>query len=210
LLALALAAALLAACGGDAAPSSSEAATTSGPTTTAPATTTTAGAPTSTTTAPASTTTETVPDSAPFPGDTATKSGAGGIGLLTGIRYGDHEDHVRIVFDFREPSFPSWEVGYVPGEIHGMLDPEGGWVAGDAFLVARFQPAGTADIREAVPVVTYDGPRRIDIGMGSVVQLLLIEDFEAQMWWAIGLTGEQPFRVGTMTDPPRIYIDIAY
>ena len=125
------------------------------------------------------------------------------------MRFGDHEDYVRVVFDFQDPSFPNWEFGYVPGEIQGEIEPEGGWVEGEAFLVARFAPAGTADIREADPVITYDGPRRIDVGLGSVVQLLIIEDFEASLWWAIGLTGEKPFRVGTMTDPPRIYVDIA-
>ena len=77
-----------------------------------------------------------------------------------------------------------------------MVEPEGGWVEGTAFLVARFQPSGTADISGADVVMTYDGPRRIDVGLGSVVQLLIIEDFEANLWWAIGLTGEKPFRVG--------------
>ncbi|MFH1330663.1 MAG: hypothetical protein ABIJ48_08465 [Actinomycetota bacterium] len=173
--------------------------------TTAPTTTTASGGTTTTATTP-STTTITLPA---FPGDTDPKTGTGGIGLLTGVRFGDHEDHVRVVFDFQEPSFPHWEIGYVPGEIHGMLDPGGGWVEGEAYLVARFTPAGTADLREAEPVVTYHGPRRIDVGLGSVVQLLIIEDFEANLWWVIGLTGEKPFRVGTMTGPPRIYVDIA-
>lgn len=203
----ALAATLLAAgCGG-----SDAATTTAGPaSTTSPAPSTTAASTTTTTstsTTAVPTTTSPLPT---FPGDTETKRGAGGIGLLTGVRIGDHEDYVRVVFDFREPSFPNWEFGYVPGAIQGTIDPEGGWVEGDAFLVARFQPAGTADIRETTPVITYDGPRRIDVGAGSVVQLLIIEDFEANLWWAIGLTGEKPFRVGTMTGPPRIYVDIAY
>jgi hypothetical protein len=87
--------------------------------------------------------------------------------------------------------------------------PEGGWVEGDAFLVARFQPSSTADLSGSEVVMTYDGPRRIDAGQGSVVQLLIIEDFEANLWWAIGLTAEKPFSVGTMTGPPRVYVDIA-
>lgn len=161
---------------------------------------------TTTTTTPNPSTTLALP---PFPGDMEPKSGPGGIGLLTGVRFGDHEDFVRVVFDFREPSFPSWEVAYVPGEIEGMAGPEGGWVEGEAFLVARFTPAGTADIRQAQPVVTYSGPRRIDIGLGAVVQVLLIEDFEANLWWAIGLTGERAFRVGVAKNPPRIYVDIS-
>jgi len=175
-------------------------------TTTLPAPTTTEAVTTTlgtTTTAPTTTTT------VPFAGDTAPESGAGAFGLLNGVRVGDHEGFTRIVFDFQEPSFPNWEFSYVPGEVEGMVEPEGGWVAGDAFLMARFQPSGTADLSGADVVMTYDGPRRIDVGNGSVVQLLIVEDFEAVLWWAIGLTGEKPFSVGTMAGPPRIYVDIA-
>ena len=175
-------------------------------TTTLPAPTTTEAVTTTlgtTTTAPTTTTT------VPFAGDMAPESGAGAFGLLTGVRVGDHEGFTRIVFDFQEPSFPNWEFSYVPGEVEGMVEPEGGWVAGEAFLMARFQPSGTADLSGADVVMTYDGPRRIDVGNGSVVQLLIVEDFEAVLWWAIGLTGEKPFSVGTMAGPPRIYVDIA-
>jgi len=173
-------------------------------------TTTTATTEATTTTAVTTTTTTTAPTTTiPFPGDTGPKSGAGAFGLLTDVRIGDHEGYTRIVFDFQEPDFPNWEFAYVPGEIEGMAGPEGGWVEGEAFLVARFQPSGTADLSGSEVVMTYDGPRRIDVGTGSVVQLLIIEDFEANLWWAIGLTGERPFSVGTMTGPPRIYVDIA-
>ncbi|HSQ38340.1 MAG TPA: hypothetical protein VLS92_10655 [Acidimicrobiia bacterium] len=181
---------------------------TTAPTTTSDATTTTA-AETTTTAATTTTAVTTTTTTAPFAGDTDPKSGTGAFGLLTGVRIGDHEGYTRIVFDFQEPDFPNWEFAYVPGEIEGMAGPEGGWVEGDAFLVARFQPSSTADLSGSEVVMTYDGPRRIDVGLGSVVQLLIIEDFEANLWWAIGLTGEKPFSVGTMTGPPRIYVDIA-
>jgi hypothetical protein len=212
LLPLGLALALLAAgCGDDDAATTTTAAatTTAGSTTTAATTTTITTAPTTTTAAAPTTTTTAPTTTTSFPGDTSAKTGDGAFGLLTGVRFGDHEDYVRIVFDFQEPSFPNWEIGYVPGEIHGMSDPAGGWVEGTAFLVARFQPSGTADISGSDAVMTYDGLRRIDVGLGSVVQLLIIEDFEANLWWAIGLNGEKPFRVGTMAGPPRIYVDIA-
>jgi hypothetical protein len=221
-LALALTAA---ACGGDAlepATSTTAAVTTTGVATTGVTTTgvtttgatsTSGAAPTTaatTTTAAATTTTAAATTTiAPFDGDTDDKTGAGAGGLLTDVRIGDHDGFTRIVFDFQEPAFPNWEFGYVPGEIHGMIEPEGGWVEGDAFLIARFQPSMTADISGPDVVITYDGPRRIDVGVGSVVQLLIIEDFEANLWWAIGLTGEKPFRVGTLTGPPRVFVDIA-
>jgi hypothetical protein len=198
--------------GGPATTASTTAPTVPAGTTTGPATTTTT-LPASTTTAPATTTVATTgtttTTTVPFAGNTDPKSGAGAFGLLTNVRIGDHDGYTRIVFDFQEPDFPNWEFAYVPGEIEGMVEPEGGWVEGAAFLVARFQPSGTADLSGSEVVMTYDGPRRIDAGTGSVVQLLIIEDFEANLWWAIGLTGGKPFSVGTMTGPPRIYVDIA-
>jgi hypothetical protein len=214
---LALALALTsAACGDDAfePTTSTTAATTTGattsttdnPATTGAAPTTAATTTTATTTTTTAATTTTI---APFDGDTDDKTGAGAGGLLTDVRIGDHEGFTRIVFDFREPTFPNWEFGYVAGELHGMIEPEGGWVEGDAFLIARFQPSMTADISGPDVVITYGGPRRIDVGVGSVVQLLIIEDFEANLWWAIGLTGEKPFRVGTLAGPPRVFVDIA-
>ncbi len=78
----------------------------------------------------------------PFPGDTEPKSGTGGIGLLTGVRFGDHEDYIRIVFDFQEPSFPNWEVAYVAGEIQGEIEPEGGWVEGERLPGGPLRPGG--------------------------------------------------------------------
>ena len=197
--------------GGPATTASTTAPTVPASTATGAATTTTT-LPASTTTAPATTvatTSTTTTTTAPFAGSTDPKSGAGAFGLLTNVRIGDHDGYTRIVFDFQEPAFPNWEFAYVPGEIEGMVEPEGGWVEGAAFLVARFQPSGTADLSGSEVVMTYDGQRRIDAGTGSVVQLLIIEDFEANLWWAIGLTGEKPFSVGTMTGPPRIYVDIA-
>jgi hypothetical protein len=179
--------------------------------TTAPADTTTGAsttaAPATTSTVPTTSTTTTT--TVPFAGGTYPQSGAGAFGLLTNVRVGDHDGYTRIVFDFQEPDFPNWEFAYVAGELEGMVEQEGGWVQGAAFLVARFQPSGTADLSGPEVAMTYDGPRRIDVGTGSVVQLLIIEDFEANLWWAIGLIGEKPFSVGTMTGPPRIYVDIA-
>lgn len=180
---------------------------TTAPGTTGPTAPPTTGAPT--TTGAATTTTAAPTTTVPFAGDTAPKSGTGAFGLLTGVRVGDHEGFTRIVFDFQEPSFPNWELAYVPGEIETTGEPEGGWVDGAAYLVARFQPSGTADLSGDEVVMTYDGPRRIDVGNGSIVQLLIIEDFEANLWWAIGLVGEKPFSVGTLAGPPRIYVDIA-
>jgi hypothetical protein len=65
------------------------------------------------------------------------------------------------------------------------------------------------DISGPDPVQTYFGPETIDVGAGSVDQVVFVEDFEASMEWVIGLTGEKPFDVFTLEDPTRLVIDIA-
>ncbi len=200
--------ALLAAACADDTTVTTTASATSAPTTTA-AVTTTVPAATTAATATASTTT-TVATTIPFAGDTGPKSGPGTGGLLTNVRFGDHDGFTRIVFDFEEPALPGWEFRYGTDQEYGMAYPGPPYVAGSSYLMGRFYPSGTVDISDPVIIVpTYTGDSRIDVNNASVVQLLLVEDFEAQMWWVIGLSDEKPFSVGTLTGPPRIYVDIA-
>ncbi|MGE5209677.1 MAG: hypothetical protein ACM3MM_00340, partial [Acidobacteriota bacterium] len=56
----------------------------------------------------------------------------------------------------------------------------------------------------------YDGPDQIiPTNVEHIEELRLIENFEGMHQWAIGLDRERPFSVSTLSDPPRIVIDIA-
>jgi hypothetical protein len=184
--------------------------TTGGATTTAAETTTTAG--TTTTAAETTTTAATTTTVAPFEGDTTTKSGAiqgSPTGLLTDVRFAQREEgFTRIVFDFQAADgIPGYEVGYEPGPFRNMAEVEVP-VSGSAFLAIRMFPASRVDLSVDPYVITYTGPESLLIIGSNIREIVFLEDFEANMTWIVGLDAQKPFRVGTLADPPRIFIDI--
>jgi hypothetical protein len=63
--------------------------------------------------------------------------------------------------------------------------------------------------RPNIPL-TYDGPERITMtGPGPATDLVFVGDFEANLYWAVGLTRETRFAVGVLSNPTRLVIDIA-
>ena len=164
--------------------------------------------PTSSTT----TTTGATTASAPFVSDTRLKQG--GIvgnpgGQLMGVRFAQREDFTRIVFDFTGTGIPAYRVEYAPGpftDAAGTSIP----VDGNRFLLITISPAMRWDITDPDNLVqVYTGPERIDLSTRSVTEMALVDDFEATMQWAVGVSDEQDFAVGTLDNPPRVYVDIA-
>lgn len=178
--------------------------------TTTTAETTTTNLVTTTTTEPPTTTETTA--TGPFSGDAEPKSGAAqGIpyGTLTGVRTAQHDGYSRLVFDFGgTDGVPAYDVRYQTGPFHDIADREVA-VAGAAFLVVHLRPAMRADLNHPDAPLTYAGPLRFDPGAASVAEVVFLEDFEGEMIWVVGLTAPKPFAVGTLTHPPRIYLDIA-
>jgi hypothetical protein len=190
--------------------------TTSAATTTSTvAITTTSEAPTTTTTSPATTTTSTSSSTSEAPIDptefdtsakTAEATGDPGS-ALTDIRLGDHTTFTRIVFDFEGDGTPAYEVGFETGPFSGS----GGGTAvsprGSAFLAIHVFPGLTYDVDDSTP--TYVGPTSFAPGLGAIEEIVFVDDFEADMLWVIGLSGERGFDVSTRVDPQRLVIDIA-
>lgn len=180
-------------------------ATTTPASTTPPSTTTVAS--TTTTTLPPTTTT--APD---LGWDTATKSSDAVIGdpgpSLIDVRVGDHPGFVRIVFDFTGVGTPAYAVGYEAGPSFtgsGGGDPVS--PAGSAFLAVHVFPGLTYDIDTLDPA--YYGPLSFDPGFDPVAEVAFVDDFEADMFWIIGLDEMTGFTVDTLVDPVRLVVDIA-
>jgi len=177
-------------------------------TTTAPASTTTTAVTTTTTTIPSSTTTEGPADPSGFDTDTKTAKSTGEPGsALTGVRTGDHTTFTRVVFDFKGDGTPRYEVGYESGPTFNGSGGDPIAPDGAAFLVVRIVPGLTYDVDDFSP--TYLGPTSFDPGLGAIVEIVFVNDFEADMYWVIGLTGERGFQVSTRVEPQRVVIDIA-
>lgn len=172
-------------------------------TTIPPATTTTAG---TTTTAPEETTTT----SAAFAGDTAPKSNDAIVGdpeaYLTEVRFGEHEEFVRVVFELTGAGEPIWMVAYADPPF--TTDGEGGEVpvAGTAFLKIDMTPGARYDQDFTL---TYEGDLVLQPDLSPIDQVVFLDDFERVMHWVIGLDAERPFTATLLQDPLRLVIDIA-
>ncbi|MEX2322643.1 MAG: hypothetical protein WEA29_02580 [Acidimicrobiia bacterium] len=186
-------------------------------TTTALADTTTTAAPeTTTTTEPATTTTaETTTTAADvdFADDfdeVLNTEITGNPGpSLTDIRFGAHPGYARIVFDLTGSGTPMYHVRYEDPPFY--TDGEGAEVEinGSAFLVVTMSPVSSYDTESEEFELVYTGDRELYPGLDPIVEVINTGDFEAQMTWIIGLTGQKGFRVQILQDPLRIVIDIA-
>jgi hypothetical protein len=131
-------------------------------------------------------------------------------GNLIDVRTGAHTGFTRIVWEMDgDQGTPWYTIGYADPPFADVADDVVP-VDGDAFLRVVFFPGMRHDISDPSDIVqTYLGPDTIDVGLGSVVQVVFVDDFEANMEWAVGLTGVRPFHVFTLENPTRLVIDIA-
>jgi hypothetical protein len=140
-----------------------------------------------------------------FDGSTSPTSAAGTRARLTGFGHASQPGAERLVFDFQGGP-PGYQVHYVSG--HGVAKPSGqlATVAGDAAIDVVFDPAMAHD-DQGHPTVS--GSQSTNIAEGSVVEAVLVEDFEGYVSFAVGVLGHPAFHVIVLSAPPRIAVDIA-
>lgn len=121
------------------------------------------------------------------------------------IRTGGHECFERVVLELQGAGeLPGYRVRYEADPILKSPSDLPTDVAGDATLVLSFgawmtNPDGSG----------YGGPTEfVPTNVVNIKELELIENFEGQSAWAIGLDRQRGFAVSTLTDPVRIVIDI--
>jgi hypothetical protein len=179
---------LLAACGGD----SSEKTSSTSPSTTSPSPTTTEAEPQAA--AGGATTPVSVAPTHP-------------TAHLVAVRSARQQTVDRVVFEFTE-QVPGYSVAYKPKPIMGTSGKEV-TVAGATALVVRMESASGVDTNTGFKQ-TYAGPTHVQpSGTRLVKEVAQAEDFEGVLSWVIGLDAQAPFRVSTLTSPPRLVIDIA-
>jgi hypothetical protein len=142
---------------------------------------------------------------------TDSKSGSGPdtVSLLTQVRTGTRPCADRVTFQFRDGSPPAYTVAYEPGPFTLGESGQPLTVQGSAFLVVRFPHASGVDLTSPDVTPTYTGPESIvPTGLAHVREVRRLEDFEAVLVWVIGVDGTQPFTVGVLDGPPRVYLDI--
>jgi hypothetical protein len=183
--------AVLAGCGGD---DDSDAGTTS--VTTTPASAPSTAAPT--TAAPCPAQGGTAPVVVDFPNRLSSLVGHD-------IRTGAHECFERVVMEFEgDGEMPGYKVEYVDDPVHLSPSDQTVDIAGDATLVVSVGAWMTT-----MEGTGYQGPQQIvPANVVHIRELRLIENFEGMHAWAIGLDERRSFEVSTLTDPPRIVVDV--
>ena len=136
-------------------------------------------------------------ESDPFPGEWP-------LAQFVEVRHGEHDRFERIVFEF-DGDLPGWQTAY---DDLPLLHPQSGEeipLEGDAYIGTSFAPAvatwGDGD---------YTGPERITVDGDIVTEVVLVQDFEDGLMWAIGVDHETAYAVGYRDGPTRFIIDVAH
>jgi hypothetical protein len=208
LLALATAlvlASLVAGCGSDGAQEAGSLPTV--PAATEPVATDTTPAQSTTSTEEAPTTTQATEPAAPVKCDPET-AGDKVFANLTDVRVGAHDGYDRIVFEFANPGgkagIPRFEIRQAKPPF--SEDPSGIPIDVEGNAFARIVLQGTSGY-DFDGNATYDGPRRLTPGFGTLTQAVEGGDFERTMTWILGLSRPTCWQIQALHNPDRLVID---
>ena len=180
-----------------------------------PLTTTTTGVtepstapPSPTVSAPPATTPTRPEGSGGFSATPVSVPATGEVALLSAVRAAGQQGFDRVVFEFTA-ELPGYKVGYVERPV--LEDGSGKEVSvtGGAVLEVRMAPASGVELSASGVRPTYTGPARLrPSGTVVVAEVVRVGDFEGQLTWVVGTSGRAPFKVSTLSAPPRLVIDV--
>jgi hypothetical protein len=126
---------------------------------------------------------------------------AAGPALLTAVRV----ERGRGELEFRGGP-PGYRVQYIERPVQEDASGKTIDVKGGAVLQVHMEHASAADLANG-GVAVYTGPKRID-GTGPVLEAVDAGDFEGVLTWVLGVPSLLPFRVITLTNPPRLVVEV--
>lgn len=137
--------------------------------------------------------------------------GEGETSYLDGVRLGLHSSFDRVVFAFRGDRTPSYRVRYVDPPIREQPSGREMEMEGEAYLEVSMHPASGIDMTGDEPQETYEGADRIQPDTTEVIEeAARTTDHHRGLSWVIGLQHWSQFAVGTLSDPPRIVVDVMH
>lgn len=162
--------------------------------------------------APSPSTATSTPVQSPQPAaNTSEKTGVstGGTGKLVGVRLARNDGYDRLVLEFTD-GVPAYKIGYRP--LPAYADPSGKDIplpgASESIRVTLTGATGNGGGPDGVQ--TYFGPSTITAETTVVTEAKAAGDFEAVLSWVVGLRSKVPFRVTTLSGPPRLAIDFEH
>jgi hypothetical protein len=114
----------------------------------------------------------------------------------------------RIVFEFEGNQLPGYRVEYADKAVNCASGADltaflGGGNLPAAILVVDMRPAAAhTEAGEAT------AQRDLGANLATITRAFRTCDFEGVVVYAVALTAQQPFRVSTLPDPPRLVIDV--
>ncbi len=126
---------------------------------------------------------------------------AAGVAVATDLRVGAHRDYDRVVIEFRG-GLPGYELSFVDSiEQAGSGRPVE--LAGAASFLITLEPAsGHGEDGASTVPASADGS-----GLEAVAEVRLIDDYEGQLRFAVGLNTQVEPKVQTLSNPPRLVLD---
>lgn len=124
--------------------------------------------------------------------------------VLRDVRAARHPTFDRIVFEFHRGARPGYRVEYAKGPVRRCGSGDDVEVAGSARLLVRLRPA-QAHTEAGRPTITR---RERRLRLGSLREMKLICDFEADVEWVFGLASRRPYRVLELSNPARLVVDV--
>ena len=128
------------------------------------------------------------------------------VSFLTDARVAAQAGFDRVALQF-DGAVPGYQIEYYDGPFINTAGQEVD-VEGTAFIRVIMEPASGVDLSIDPYVETYEGPDRISSDTVNVTEAVLVDDFEANMVWAIGVNKKQPMAVSTLESPNRLVIDV--
>lgn len=148
----------------------------------------------------------------PFGGGTAAVTATPPAGLtapvVQAMRAAAQDGFDRLVFEFSGDKVPGYTVQYdtkaiACGSGQDLTSFIGGGTAPVAMLTVKIQPAN-AHTETGAPSVARD----LNVGLSTIKRAFGTCDFEADVTYAVALSAEKPFKVSTLSNPPRLVIDV--
>ncbi|MBA0046886.1 hypothetical protein [Mycobacterium sp. NPDC050853] len=175
---------------------------------------------------PVATTTELPQTSTPAPETFRVKacetvSGGGGKNvatLLRDVRVGKQDDYDRVTFEFGPDAktkvpldqlvVPKYSVDS-PASVSAGPKGDNVIVSGTALLGVLFDGASAHEVDK--PTRSYPGPSEIKPkDFAILAEAEQGEDFEGHVRWALGLNKQRCPEVSTLTNPPRLVVDLPH
>lgn len=129
-------------------------------------------------------------------------------GLLRTVRAARQPDGTeRVTFEF-EGAVPGYRIGYVDRPLREDGSGDEVTVDGAAVLGVHFEPASGVELSGEDVRTVYRGPNRLDLTTTTILDVVRVSDFEANLDWAVGLDSKVAFKVSVRRDPGRVVVDV--